>query len=191
MPIIRSCLSLHDPFRSYHQRSCRASDHSPQGIQLGDDCVWTSSNLKLHLSSHQHKTSNRGWSCDSLVYFDIGMFPIRVENQAYEPKPTGNRSHPYGPMHMFTWSWDVWSITLLRRRDWQASKHGDLHCTLFSSTSCKSPVLLCECLWKLTSDSAFLAQLAGASSAAGKDTTRDKVLRGKLSCRVCFVLGED
>ena len=39
------------------------------------------------------------------------------------------------------------------------------------------------------SDSAFLAQLAGAASAAGNDTPPDKVLRGKLSGRVCSIFG--
>ena len=50
----------------------------------------------------------------------------------------------------------------------------------------------CKCEWKLTSDRAFLAQLAGASSAAGQNTTRQQVLRGKAilllhgSCKLTF-----
>lgn len=55
---------------------------------------------------------------DAIVWFILILVRVGgVENRLYETELKGNRLHLYGPMHMFTWLWDAWSIILPQRPD--------------------------------------------------------------------------
>lgn len=91
-----------------------------------------------------------------------------------------HRLPPYGPMHTYIWLWVEWCTTSQHERELWGSKPGGLVYTLCCSTLCLWPTWTAVFIRRsLREYRAFLAQLAGASSAAGNNTPRDQVLRGE------------